>query len=143
MLSLTCKTAIKAVIFLSSKSEDGEKISIKEISDQINASEHTVGKILQLLARKKIINSLKGPSGGFYLTEEQQEQSIICIVEAIEGDCIFRECGLGLSKCSASHPCPIHEEYKIARELMENIFRERKVRALCHSVTNGQAYLIG
>lgn len=143
MLSLTCKTAIKAVIYLSSKSEGGEKANIKEVSGRIDASEHTVGKILQLLARKKIINSLKGPYGGFYLNEEQQEQPIINIVEAIEGDHIFQECGLGLSKCSASHPCPIHDEYKVARELMEKVFRERKVRELCNSVTNGLAYLIG
>lgn len=143
MLSLTCKTAIKAVIYLSSKSENGEKANMKEIANRINASEHTVGKILQLLARKKIINSLKGPSGGFYLSEEQQEQPIINVVEAIEGNGIFKECGLGLSKCSASHPCPIHNEYKIARELMETIFRERTVRALCNSVTDGLAYLIG
>lgn len=143
MLSLTCKTAIKAVIYLSSKSEDGEKANIKEISERINASEHTVGKILQQLARQKIINSLKGPSGGFYLSEEQQQQAIIHVVQAIEGDSVFKECGLGLSKCSATHPCPIHDEYKVARELMEKIFRERKIRDLCNSVTNGLAYLIG
>ncbi len=143
MLSLTCKTAIKAVIYLSRKSEDGEKANIKEISSSIGASEHTVGKILQLLARKKIINSLKGPYGGFYLNEEQQEQPIINIVEAVEGDGVFNECGLGLSECSASHPCPIHDEYKIARELMEKIFRGNKVRCLCNAVTNGLAHLIG
>lgn len=143
MLSHTCKTAIKAVIYLSSKSEKNDRAGIKEISRRIKASEHTVGKILQLLARKKIINSLKGPSGGFYLNENQQEQAVIHIVEAIEGDAAFRECGLGLSKCSATHPCPIHDEYKVARELMEKIFRERKVRDLCGSVTNGLAYLAG
>lgn len=143
MLSHTCKTAIKAVIYLSSKSENGAKTGIKEISGTINASEHTVGKILQLLARKKIINSLKGPSGGFYLNEAQQEQAVINIVQAIEGDTVFKECGLGLTKCSATRPCPIHDEYKVARELIENIFRERKVRDLCGSVTNGLAYLVG
>lgn|SRR5690606_6606884 len=143
MLSLTCKTAIKAVIYVSGKSENDEKVSIKDVADQINASEHTVGKILQLLVRKKIINSSKGPSGGFYLNYEQQEQPVIKIIEAIEGDGIFKECGLGLSKCSATHPCPIHDEYKIARELMEKIFRKRKVKALCNSVTDGLAYLIG
>ncbi|MBD1431466.1 Rrf2 family transcriptional regulator [Sphingobacterium sp. DN00404] len=142
MLSLTCKTAIKAVIYLSSKSENGEKSNIKDISDRINASEHTVGKILQQLARKKIINSLKGPTGGFYLDEKQQEQAIIHIVEAIEGDHIFKECGLGLRKCSAAHPCPIHDEYKIARELIEKMFNKQKVRDLCQSVTKGLAYLI-
>lgn len=142
MLSLTCKTAIKAVIFLSSKSDEGEKSSIKEIAMRINASEHTVGKILQLLARKKLINSLKGPTGGFYLDEEQQEQSLINIVQTIEGGMIFQECGLGLSKCSASHPCPIHDEYKIVRDQAEKIFKEKKIRELCGSVTNGLAYLM-
>lgn len=143
MLSHTCKTAIKAVIYLSSKSENNDKAGIKEISDRIRASEHTVGKILQLLARKKIINSLKGPSGGFYLNEKQQERSVIEIVKAIEGDAVFRGCGLGLNKCSATHPCPIHNEYKVARELMEKIFRERSVRDLCGSVTSGLAHLVG
>lgn len=143
MLSHTCKTAIKAVIYLSSKSENDEKTGIKEISGSINASEHTVGKILQLLARKKIIKSLKGPSGGFYLNEGQQEQAVIHVVKAIEGDAVFKECGLGLNKCSATHPCPIHDEYKVARELMEKIFRGRKVRDLCGSVTNGLAHLVG
>ncbi len=143
MLSYTCKTAVKAVVYLSGKSENGNKSSIKEISGNINASEHTVGKMLQLLVRKRVINSLKGPSGGFYLSEEQQEQPIIRIVEAIEGDAVFTECGLGLSKCSATHPCPIHDEYRIARELMEKIFRERKVRDLCGTVTNGLAHLVG
>lgn len=142
MLSYTCKTAIKAVIYLSGRSRNGDKAGIKEISGRINASEHTVGKILQLLARKKVINSLKGPSGGFYLLEEQQNQAIIHVVEAIEGDTVFNECGLGLSKCSATHPCPIHHEYKVARDLMEKIFRERKVGDLCGSVTHGLSYLI-
>ena len=143
MLSHTCKTAIKAVIYLSGKSENDAKAGIKEISGKINASEHTVGKILQQLARRKIINSLKGPSGGFYMTEAQQEQAIIHIVKAIEGEAVFKECGLGLTKCSAQRPCPIHDEYKVARELMEKIFSERKIRDLCGPVTNGLAYLVG
>lgn len=143
MLSLTCKTAIKAVIHLSGISESGKKANIKEISDSINANEHTVGKILQRLAREKVINSLKGPSGGFYLNERQQEQVLIHVVEAIEGDQVFSGCGLGLSRCSARHPCPIHDEYKRAREMMRNTFRERSVRELCNAVHNGLAHLVG
>jgi Rrf2 family protein len=143
MLSYTCKTAIKAVIYLSLKSELGEKAGIKEIAGYINASEHTVGKILQTLARQGLINSVKGPSGGFFITSVQQEQPIINIVETIDGKQIFTECGLGLSTCSATHPCPIHDEYKIARELIEKLFREKSVKDLCTPVTNGLAYLIG
>ena len=143
MLSYTCKVAIKAVIYLAYKSAQGDRAGLKEAAEHINASEHTVGKILQTLARQGIINSVKGPSGGFYITDAQQDQPISVIVESIEGKEVFKECGLGLSKCSALHPCPIHDEYKIARDLIENLFRTKKVRDLCDPVTNGLAHLIG
>ena len=143
MLSYTCKTAIKAVIYLASKNVDSGKAGLKETATHINASEHTVGKILQALARQGLINSVKGPSGGFYITNEQIEQPIINIVEAIEGKQIFKECGLGLSKCSELRPCPIHDDYKIAREIIEKLFQEKKVKDLCDPVTHGLAYLIG
>lgn len=90
MLSHTCKTAIKAVIYLSVKSKSGEKAGMKEVAEQIKASEHTVGKILQLLVKHKIIYSVKGPSGGFYLSEVQQKQPISSIVETIEGKGILK-----------------------------------------------------
>jgi Rrf2 family protein len=143
MLSYTCKTAIKSVIYLASKSELGEKAGIKEIAERINASEHTVGKILQTLARQGLINSVKGPSGGFFINKLQQNQPISNIVETIEGKQVFKECGLGLSKCSALHPCPIHDEYTAARDMIEKLFSEKKVKDLCGPITNGLAYLIG
>ena len=143
MLNYTCKTAIKAIIYLSSKSEQGEKAGIKEVAKHINGSEHTIGKILQTLARHGLINSLKGPSGGFFINSTQQNQPISDIIEIIEGKNVFKECGLGLSHCSATHPCPIHDEYKVAREMIEKLFREKRVKDLCDPVTNGLAYLIG
>ncbi len=143
MLSYTCKTAIKAVIYLASGTETGDKKSIKDIAEHIDASGHTVSKMLQTLVKRGVINSTKGPSGGFYMTKEQQLQPIIHIVEAIDGMAVFKECGLGLSQCSATHPCPIHEQYKKPRELLEKLFRENKVVDLCQPVTSGLAYLIG
>ncbi len=143
MLSNTCKSAIKAVIYLCSKFDTEENASIKEIAEFINANEHTVGKILQTLVKHNVIKSLKGPTGGFYITGEQQKKPIINIVEAIDGKQIFKSCGLGLSKCSASHPCPIHDDYKEARDLIEKLFREKNVLNLCEPVSNGLAYLMG
>ena len=143
MLSNTCKTAIKAVIYLCSKYETQQNAGIKEIAEFINGNEHTIGKILQTLVKQNIINSMKGPSGGFFISKQQQKQPIINIVEAIDGKQVFRSCGLGLSKCSASHPCPIHDEYKEARDIVENLCRQKKVLDLCEPVNNGLAYLMG
>ena len=141
MLSLTCKTAIKAVVYLASKYRSGANAGIKEIAENIDASEHTVGKLLQTLVRQGIINSLKGPSGGFYISKEQLKKPIIAIVEAIDGKHVFRECGLGLSKCSATRPCPIHNGYKAGRDILEELFNKKKIIDLCAPVNTGLAYL--
>lgn len=143
MLSLTCKTAIKAVIYLASKFESGEKTGIKEIAEFINASEHTVSKMLQMLVKENVINSLKGPTGGFYITAKQKNQPIINVIDAIDGKDVFNECGLGLSKCSATHPCPIHNDYKIIRDEFKTMCRQKKISDLCETVNDGLAYLMG
>jgi Rrf2 family protein len=142
MLSLTCKISIKAVIYLATKSESGEKSGIVEIAEYIDASEHTVGKILQQLVRVAIINSSKGPNGGFSITAKQRAQPVIKIIEAIDGKDVFKECGLGLSKCSSTHPCPIHDDYKEIRNLFEKLYREKKIDDLCIPLNLGSTYLI-
>ena len=143
MLSQTCKTAIKAVILLASNQDESIKMSVKDISEAIDASSHTVGKILQTLVRHSVVKSTKGPAGGFYITPDQKNQPLLNIVESIDGKHIFNECGLGLSQCSEDHPCPIHDQYKGARDTLENLFKESKITDLCQSVNVGTAYLLG
>lgn len=141
MLSLTCKMAIKAVIYLCSGTDPEERPGILEIAEAIHANEHTVGKFLQRLVKQKVINSAKGPSGGFYISKEQQRLPIMTIIEAIDGNDFFTECALGLSKCSEAHPCPIHHEFKEGRVLLEKLFRTKRIIDLCQSVNSGFAFL--
>jgi len=143
MLSNTCKTAVKAVIYLATKIDNGERTGIREIAEQIDASEHTMGKILQTLVKQDVINSVKGPTGGFFISKLQRRQPLINIVEAIDGKNTFKGCGLGLSRCSATHPCPIHDDYKEARDIIERIFKTKTVEDLCEPVNNGLTYLFG
>lgn len=143
MLSLTCKAAIKAVIFLASRIEAGGKAGILEISNHIGENEHTVGKLLQKLVKEKIIHSAKGPNGGFYMTARQQDQPVILVVEAIDGKTVFDQCGLGLSRCSATHPCPIHDDYKVVRDAFKKMCVEKKILDLYGPVNRGAAYLTG
>lgn len=143
MLSLTCKTAIKAVIFLASKNKDAAKSSLKEVAEYINASEHSVGKILQVLVKENIINSTKGPNGGFLISDQQLKKTLLEIVYAIDGPDVFNGCGLGLQKCSGSHPCPIHNEYKLVRDGFEKLCKQKTIQDLGEHVQEGISYLIG
>lgn len=141
MLSLSCKVAIKAVIYLGSKIETAEKIGIKEIANQIQENEHTLGKLLQKLVKEGIIRSCKGPNGGFYMIENQIYIPVIKIVEAIDGKDIFDHCGLGLNECSPDHPCPFHQEFKPIRDMFHKMCSEKKILDLYTPVNSGLTYL--
>lgn len=141
MLSHTCKTGLKAVIYLASQQTGQRKCGMLEIAHHIEASAHTVGKLLQTLVKEKIICSAKGPSGGFYITDRQLQQPISKIIEAIDGKEVFMACGMGLSKCSSTRPCPIHYQYKIIREGFESICRENTIADLREPLNTGAAHL--
>lgn len=143
MISNTCKTAIKAVIYIASKEESGDRSGVKEIAKYINASEHTISKILQNLVRQNIINSIKGPNGGFYITEKQRQQPILAIVDTIDGKDLFNACGLGLNQCSSERPCPIHNDYKKGKEIIKELFSTKTINEVCEPIESGLAYLIG
>lgn len=138
-----CKTGIKAVIYLCSQGCENKHTGIRQVAEGIDSSVHTVGKLLQLMVKHNIIKSVKGPSGGFFITPEQGQLPVFAIVEAIDGLERFRECGLGLPHCSAQHPCPMHYQYEPIRTAMEKAFRDKKLIDLCHSVDAGTAFLCG
>lgn len=143
MLSLTCKASVKAVIYLGSIAEHGNRASIKEIAAFINENEHTVGKLLQKLVKDGIINSYKGPKGGFYITAKQQKQPVINIIHSIDGEEVFNQCGLGLSKCIETRPCPFHNDYKPVREMFKQMCSNKRICDLHENVNKGIAYLTG
>lgn len=141
MFSKTCEYAIRAMIFVAHKSKNGDKIGIKEIAKGINSPEHFIAKILQDLGKKGLIQSLKGPNGGFFFEDKSLNYSIADVVTAIDGDKLFNGCGLGLKECSASKPCPIHYEFKEIRDNIKNMLNAAKLNHFTDGLTNNLTFL--
>lgn len=141
MLSTSCKYALRAAVYLSANTDELKKAGIKEISEEIQANEHTTAKILQLLVRERIIASTKGPNGGFYISSHAKKIRMIDIVKVVDGTTFFSECGLGLLKCSEKRPCPIHETFKVSRERLLNEFSTITIQDLAHDIEKGETFL--
>ncbi|HZG71069.1 MAG TPA: Rrf2 family transcriptional regulator [Chondromyces sp.] len=141
MISKSCKYAIRAVIYLASRSGESVKLGIKEIAKEIDAPEAFSAKILQILTRHKIVSSLKGPYGGFFIEDYQLEQPILNIVNAVDGLQVFTACGLGLKYCSEKKPCPFHYEYKEVRNRMLNTFQKTTIRKLAANLDDGMSLI--
>jgi len=141
MFSKTCEYAIRAMLFIAQKSLEGQKTGIREIAKSIASPEHFIAKILQDLSRRGLLQSAKGPNGGFYLEDKDFKRSIAEIVVAVDGDRIFTGCGLGLRECSASKPCPIHHEFKRIREQLTRTLSKARIDQFADSLENSEAFL--
>lgn len=141
MISKSCKYSIRAAVFIASKAGEGIKLNVKDIAKEIDAPEAFTAKILQILNKHRIITSLKGPYGGFFIDEYQLEQPIINIVNAIDGMAVFRECGLGLKKCSDTHPCPLHHKFAVARESLRDVFQNTTLQHLAQGLKEGTSFI--
>lgn len=127
-------------MYLMSRSKEEVRLGIKAVAEEIEANEHTTAKILQLLAREGMIMSAKGPNGGFYIASKKNI-FLIDIVRLIDGEQLFRECGLGLKACSEKKPCPIHYQYKAVRESLHNQFCTITVQQLSEDLELGRSFL--
>ncbi|MGN6639631.1 MAG: RrF2 family transcriptional regulator [Mucilaginibacter sp.] len=127
VFSKTCEYAIRAVFFIAHKTADGGRVGIKEIANGIDSPEHFLAKILQDLSRKGIIQSAKGPNGGFYLDAEALKRPLTDIVEAVDGNAIFTGCALGLKQCSEVNPCPLHSQFKFIRSKIHDLLQNTEI----------------
>lgn len=116
MFSKTCEYAMRAMIFIAQNAINGGKVGVKAIAEGIASPEHFIAKILQELSRKNLVQSTKGPNGGFYLDASSIKASLADIVKMIDGDSFFTGCGLGLAQCSELNPCPLHNQFKKIRQ---------------------------
>ncbi len=142
MFSKACEYGIRAAIYIAAKTSHSSRVSLKEIAEKIDSPEAFTAKILQQLSKSGIIDSVKGPTGGFAIRKrEVKEVKLIEIVLAIDGNQIFEGCGLGLTACSEAHPCPVHFEFKTIRDGLKKMLEEAHIHELSESMIQGLTFL--
>lgn len=131
IFSKACEYGIRAVIFLADRSEKEGNTRISDIAAAIESPEAFTSKILQALARKGIVNSSKGKTGGFSLPQKNLNTlRIRNIVDAIDGPEIFNRCVMGLNFCSEINPCPLHYRFKDQRQSLSDLMQQDTIAEL-------------
>ncbi len=146
MLSSSCKYGIRAVTYIASRSKTDDKVGIKQISEDLNLPTPFLAKILQLLAKQKILSSSKGPHGGFSLMRDPREITLLDIIITIDGNDLFENCIIHNTTCSKvgeeNLVCPLHEEYSKIRTHMVKLFSRKTVYSLVRSANKAKDIII-
>jgi len=139
MLSATCKYGISAVIFIASKADTMKNTGLKEITEKLKIPQPYLAKILQILAKKKILHSSKGPHGGFYLLVPADKLTLMDIIDAIDGRDFFDSCYVTGEKCNFDKPdegrCILHNDLRHEKVRLEKFFRSKTIEQLVKQVT--------
>lgn len=142
MFTKACEYGIRACIFVAINSREKKRVSLKEIAQAIDSPEYFTAKILQKLAKGKVIYSVQGAQGGFEM-EENKIGTITLedIVLVIDGEVAFTMCVLGLKKCSEENPCPVHHQYKHIKSDFKNMIKTTTVLNMVNQVKDGHSFL--
>lgn len=141
LLTKSSEYGLRAVLYLASKHDQGIRYGTKTIAKDLILPEHFLGKILQKLVRKRIISSIKGRNGGFFIEEESLKIPVINVIEAIDGTSSFHACGLGLPQCNDEKPCPIHEDYGVFRDGFYKILSEKSIGDYKKDIDSGKSFI--
>jgi Rrf2 family transcriptional regulator, iron-sulfur cluster assembly transcription factor len=142
MFSKATEYALRATIYIAQKSTEENKIGIDEISRAIDSPQSFTAKILQALRKNnKIIRSVSGPNGGFFMSERGRKLPVRAILEAMGEDKVLEKCVLGLAQCSESKPCPMHAKYKKIKEQLIELFETKTIQHLADDIEDGAAFI--
>lgn len=141
MLSNSCKYAIRAVLCLALNSDESNKMGSRLIAERIRVPAPFLAKIFQKLSKGKIIRSIKGPNGGFYLTDKELSKNLIDIIEVIDGLGIFNNCFLGLPTCSDDKPCAIHHVIAPFKKTLKQGVFNKTIAQIAEETKNGKSFI--
>ena len=141
MFSKASEYAVRAAIYISAESSLDKKVGITEICQHILAPQHFTAKVMQILTRHGIVSSQKGVNGGYYLNNEQHGIKLSQIISAVDGSQLFTGCVLGLTACSETEPCPLHQKYKSIRKDIKDMMEHSTVSDMANKLKNGRGFL--
>jgi Rrf2 family transcriptional regulator, iron-sulfur cluster assembly transcription factor len=128
-------TTLRALHALASLPEDGNLTKGKELASRLNFPAPSLAKSLKALAKGRILNSIRGPNGGFILARPAHRITVMEILEALKAPNPLPDCALGHSMCRMTErPCSFHVPWSQFKAKMETILTTLTLRDL---------YLIG
>lgn len=120
---------LKLAVDLAMYSEEGKLENIKNIAERRNLSEKYLERIVGMLRKAGIVESVRGAYGGYRLVKSADEITVNDVLNAVEDnmipvECLVKEtdCGIDCEKCATQKFW--NEMWVHMKEVTENVTLE-------------------
>ena len=123
-ISEAASMALHSLIYISLHAE--KPCTSKEIAKNFEISEHHLSKVLKRLVEAELLNSIKGPHGGFLLAKNSDDITFLEIYEAIDGKIKQGCCLFGKQVCN-SEKCIMGNFLNSTNKSVKEFFGNKKL----------------
>lgn len=129
ILSQTAVYALRATLCLAG-TEPEERLRVDDIAARLDVPRNYLSKILHVLAREGVLESTRGPHGGFALARPAAELTLAEVVEPFDQLPEGSGCLLGRPECTDADPCAAHARWKGISRAVKDFFRQTSIADL-------------
>lgn len=121
LYSKGCQYALRALTFASADAP-GTRFQARDLCEKAEIPEPITRKVFQSLVQGGFLQAHRGPGGGYSLTRDPTEITLLEVIQAVEGEHTFDGCVLGFTECGQANPCPMHHIWLAAKKsLLESL----------------------
>ncbi len=119
-LSTKGRYGLKAMYNLALRYGDGP-VTLKTIAEDENISESYLEQIFLVLRNEKILDSIRGPKGGYMLARKPNEITVGDVLRALEGELSPAECVIEDYSCSKEDKCVTKEIWEKIKTSVDDV----------------------
>ena len=101
-----------AILIMVELSRDGETLSAQSLAERVRVEVPTASKVLKLLSGSGLLESFRGPGGGYRVARAAGEISVAEVIAAIEGPIAMTECSIEEGLCSQEQNCDLRGNWQ-------------------------------
>lgn len=113
MLKLS-KLSDYATVLMTQLASDPDRLhSAHELSGRTHVAAPTVRKLLKLLARGGLVQSIRGAQGGYRLVKSPTQITVADIISVIDGPIALTQCSVHKGCCAIESFCGVRSNWRL------------------------------
>ena len=130
--------ALRATLALAKLTKEGGPVSINQLSEKENISPVFLEQIFFNLRKSGLVDSMRGPGGGFNFAKPLNQLTVKNILEAAGEDLNITFCDRHIDQCERSGECLSHNVWVDLTTIINNYFGRLTLESILdkHRVKN-------
>lgn len=116
VITQTAEYALRALVFLA---KTGHATTTSVIATETSLPASYLAKVMKELCTARITTAQRGLNGGFRLTKQPRDISVLEVINAVDPIRRFQECPMGVH---GKQLCPLHRKLDDAAQAVEDTF---------------------